>query len=169
MPVNIEIKAKVNELDHFRDWLLEHGADFIGTDYQTDTYFEVQQGRLKLRQGNIENNLIWYQRPDHSGPKRSDFILLPAEDPETLKSLLTASLGIRCVVEKSREIYFIDNVKFHLDQVAGLGQFLEIEAGNITSELSPAQLQQQCDYYCKALGVATEDLLEGSYADLLLV
>ena len=63
-------------------------------------------GRLKLRQGNIENNLIYYERENQAGPKQSDFSLLEIEDPEALKAMLTAAIGIKIVVKKQREILF---------------------------------------------------------------
>lgn len=166
--INIEIKARTKQAPAIRQYLLSNGAESRGTDLQTDTYFLVNQGRLKLREGNIENNLIFYQRADQAGPKQSDFSLLPAEDPATLKSILTQALGIKVVVAKQREIYFIKNVKFHLDTLEGLGEFVEIEASNRYAALSVEDLRQQCDYYIQAFGIAPADLLTQSYSDMLL-
>ena len=67
--INSEIKARCADQEAVRHYLHEHGADFKGTDHQIDTYFDVPEGRLKLRQGPIENNLIFYQRADTDGPK----------------------------------------------------------------------------------------------------
>lgn len=167
MPVNIEIKARTERLEDIRRYLEQQGARFVGTDKQTDTYFQVPQGRLKLREGTIERNLIWYQRPDQQGPKRSDFLLLPVPDAEALKTLLSTALGVRTTVKKIRDIYYIDNVKFHLDQVEGLGTFVEIEAGNLLRDLPVGQLQVQCDFYREQLGIRDQDLLDQSYSDLL--
>ena len=72
------------------------------------------------------------------------------------------------VVKKIREIYYIDNVKFHIDAVPGLGSFVEIEAGNILADLSQEQLKDQCDHYVKELKIREEDMLEVSYSDMLL-
>ncbi|MFV1981754.1 MAG: CYTH domain-containing protein, partial [Rhodothermia bacterium] len=110
MPVIIEIKARR-----------------IGLDHQIDTYFEIPEGRMKLRQGTIENNLIFYLRPDGAAPKKSEVMLAPTGNSELLRTLLSNAIGIRCVVDKKREIYFHGNVKFHVDEVAGLGSFIEIE------------------------------------------
>jgi predicted adenylyl cyclase CyaB len=71
-------------------------------------------------------------------------------------------------VKKKREIYYIDNVKFHIDDVEGLGSFVEIEAGNILKELTKAELQQQCEFYIQQFGIKDEDLIEVSYSDMLL-
>lgn len=167
--LNVEIKARCGNPDRIRDYLLGQGAELRGTDHQTDTYFNVPHGRLKLREGNIENNLIFYERPDQAGPKQSAFQLVKVPDAAGLKKALASSNGIKVVVEKIREIYFIKNVKFHIDQVPGLGSFIEIEAGNITvPELDAAQLKEQCDHYLREFGVSDEDLVEVSYSDLLM-
>ncbi len=166
--LNVEIKAKCNDASFIRNYLLSNRADFKGTDKQTDTYFNVPNGRLKLREGNIENNLIYYERTNQAGPKSSHFHLVKVEDAKGLKEVLTKSNGIKVVVKKSREIYYIRNVKFHIDEVPGLGSFVEIEAGNIQADLSQAQLKEQCDFYLKEFGVKDEDLVEVSYSDMLL-
>lgn len=151
-----------------RTYLLHHGADFRGTDHQTDIYFNVQVGRLKLRQGTIETNLIYYQRENQAGPKNSHFQLAAISDPKSIKELLTSSLGIKIIVEKKREIYFIDNVKFHIDEVHGLGNFVEIEASNKDADLSNEKLKEQCDFFMNELKILDEDLISVSYSDLLL-
>jgi adenylate cyclase class 2 len=166
--LNVEIKARCNHPSKVRTYLLEHGAEFKGVDEQTDTYFNVQQGRLKLREGNIENNLIYYERSNQAGPKSSQFRLVKIEDAKGLKEALTSSIGIKVVVKKRREIYYIDNVKFHIDEVPGLGSFAEIEAGNILADLSQEQLKEQCDFYMEELKIGPEDLIEVSYSDMLL-
>lgn len=166
--LNVEIKARCSDPGRIRTLLAEHGADFKGTDHQVDTYFQVPDGRLKLRQGNIEQNLIFYRRPDSRTPKTSGINLVAAEHPEELHALLSNALGVLAVVDKKREIYFIDNVKFHIDEVQKLGHFLEIEAIDSDKSRSEAQLKEQCQSYIKILDIAQEDLVAQSYSDLLL-
>lgn len=168
--LNVEIKARCGNAAAMRQVLQQHGALFIGTDAQTDTYFKVPQGRLKLRQGNIENALIYYERPNTKAQKASQVHLCPltAEEGPRMAALLAASLGVLVKVEKRREIYFIDNVKFHLDQVPGLGHFVEIEAIDKDGTLGKARLDEQCTYFMQLLGIAATDLLEASYSDMLL-
>ena len=72
------------------------------------------------------------------------------------------------VVKKRREIYYIKNVKFHMDEVPGLGSFVEIEAGNILADLSRKELKEQCDFYLIEFKISPEDLVEVSYSDMLL-
>ena len=166
--LNVEIKAKCNNADIIRSYLLVNNADFKGGDEQTDTYFNVVNGRLKLREGNIENNLIFYERMDQVGPKDSHFQLVKVEDVKGLKEVLTKSLGVKVVVKKNREIYYIGNVKFHIDEVPGLGSFVEIEAGNMTAAFTQEQLNKQCDFYMQEFGIMPDDLVDVSYSDMVL-
>lgn len=166
--LNIEIKARTTDPSFIRQYLLQHRALYKGKDEQTDTYFHSPHGRLKLREGVIENNLIYYERADQAGPKSSHFQLVKVEHAKGLKEVLTSSMGIKVVVKKSREIYYIDNVKFHIDEVPGLGSFVEIEAGNILADLSKEKLQEQCDYFMKEFRIGPSDLLQHSYSDMLL-
>jgi adenylate cyclase, class 2 len=92
---NIEIKARCEDPRHIRDYLLSHHAIFKGTDTQRDTYFNVPNGRLKLRQGKIENALIHYKRSDQKGPKSSEVTLYPVAESNLLRSLLEKALGIK--------------------------------------------------------------------------
>ncbi len=166
--LNVEIKARCHEPSFVRHYLQSNNAEFKGIDEQTDTYFNVAHGRLKLREGNIENNLIYYERSNQAGPKDSHFQLVKINDAAGLKEALTKANGIKVVVKKKREIYYIGNVKFHIDEVSGLGSFVEIEAGNILADLTKEQLKEQCDYYVTAFNIRPEDLIEVSYSDMLL-
>ncbi len=166
--LNVEIKARCNNASSIRKYLLDNNADYKGVDEQTDTYFNVPHGRLKLREGNIENNLIFYERTNQAGPKNSHFNLVKVEDAKGLKEALQKSIGIKVIVQKRREIYYIANVKFHIDEVPGLGSFVEIEAGNVLADLSQQQLKLQCNFYLQEFGINEEDLMEVSYSDMLL-
>jgi adenylate cyclase class 2 len=163
----IEIKARARDLDGPRALLVARGARFVGLDQQLDTYFRVPVGRLKLREGAIENALIHYHRENVSGPKHSQVSLYPSTPGSTLKGILAGALGIDVVVDKQREIYFLDNVKVHLDAVAGLGTFVEIEAIDADGTRSLEALRAQCEELMRAFGIADADLLALSYSDLL--
>ncbi len=165
---NIEIKAKCSNQDKIRRYLESQQADFKGVDHQVDTYFNVPKGRLKLREGDIENYLIYYDRSDKIGPKSSKVTLFAVEPGTTIKKVLTDSLGVLVVVDKKREIYFIDNVKFHIDIVLGLGTFMEIEARDPDGNIGEVKLNEQCQKYQTELGIIDEDLISVSYSDLLM-
>ena len=166
--VNIEIKARSNDQSAIREMLRSKNAEFKGVDHQIDTYFKVNFGRLKLREGEIENHLIHYQREDKEGPKQSDVILFESDPKSSLKEILTKALGVLVVVDKKREIYFIDNVKFHIDIVENLGTFVEIEAIDNDGNMSKDKLLEQCQFFLDLFKISQEDLMPVSYSDLLL-
>lgn len=165
MIIIAEIKAKSGNQDEIRGILKKHGATFKGVDHQVDTYFKVNEGRLKLREGGIENNLIQYNRPNQKGPKKSSVNLYKTQADSNLKKVLEEANGVLTVVDKQREIYFIDNVKFHIDEVQNLGSFVEIEA---IGEKDYDKLLEQCKYYLTLFGIKEQDLIDCSYSDLLL-
>ena len=164
----IEIKARCGDTERIRGILRDLKADFRGVDNQRDTYFKVPTGRLKLREGEIENTLIHYDRPDQAGPKKSDVSLYQPNPDSDLKAVLAATLDVLVVVEKKREIYFIDNVKFHIDSVPSLGEFIEIEAIDADGQIGADTLLEQCEEYVKLFGIEAEDLIDRSYSDMLL-
>jgi predicted adenylyl cyclase CyaB len=166
--LNVEIKARCKGFDLFRRILQQKKAEFIGKDRQVDTYFPARGGRLKLREGRIENNLIWYERPDDSGPKTSSCMLYRTAGGSPLKAILERAMGILAVVDKEREIYFIGNLKIHLDRVKGLGTFVEIEAQSEAGGLPAETLQRQCEQLMEVMGIREEDLVRESYSDLIM-
>jgi predicted adenylyl cyclase CyaB len=168
MHINIEFKARHRNIAEAEQILLQHQPLFIGEDHQIDTYFQVPDGRLKLREGSIEQALIFYKRSNIAGAKQSDVILYQHAADAALKQILTQALGIKTVVDKRRRIYFIDNVKFHFDVVTGLGSFVEVEAIDKEGSIGIDQLKEQCQFYQALLGVQEEDFMAESYSDLLL-
>jgi predicted adenylyl cyclase CyaB len=165
--LNIEIKAKSRDNNSLHKQLLQLNARFIGEDHQIDTYYQVNEGRLKLREGNIENSLIRYFREDKKGLKKSSVILHRTRNAYALKEILNSLFEISNIVNKRRKIYFIDNVKFHLDEVEGLGEFVEIEAIGEGGKYSQKELELQCKSFMDLLGISNDDLVADSYCDLV--
>jgi len=170
--INVEIKAKatVDQQAFIRNVLHFQGAVFKGTDNQTDTYFKVSNGRLKLRQGIIENCLIQYERQDQNGPKVSKYTLahLPVAATANVLEALKRSAGVLIVVDKVREIYYIDNVKIHLDMVRDFGTFVEIEARDEHETIGKTKLEEQTRRLMLDFKIKAEDLISDSYSDMLL-
>ena len=166
--LNIEFKASTNSLNALEALLQEHDPVFIGEDHQIDTYFNVQKGRLKLREGNIENALIHYEREDFAGAKSSHVLLYQHQPDKTLKEILVKTLGIKAVVDKRRKIYFINNVKFHFDTVEDFGTFVEVEAIDKDGSIGKEKLQEQCDEYATLFNIAEADFCSVSYSDMIL-
>lgn len=166
--LNIELKARTSRQAEIRTWLQERGAEFRGLDTQIDTYYKVPNGRLKLRQGNIENNLIHYLRSDDPQARTSAVTLAAVADGPALQQCLSRALGVLVEVVKRREIYFMDNVKIHLDELDGLGQFVEIEAIAPNPDFPKEKLHEQCAFYQKIFCIEPADIVAESYSDLRL-
>jgi adenylate cyclase class 2 len=170
--LNVELKARCADPARVRRVLDEAGAEFRGVDEQRDTYFAVPAGRLKLRAGTIERSLVFYRRADRAEVKRSEVTLARLEAvPEAalgaLEATLAEALGVVAVVAKRREIRYVENVKFHLDEVPGHGAFVEIEAIDLDGSRGEAGLRAQCEAWRGRLGIAASDLVADSYADLV--
>ncbi len=166
MPFNIEVKVKFANLEAVEKTLLENGARFMGTDFQTDKYYKIANGRLKIRRGNIENQLIFYRRNESVDLKQSEIVLLPIDDK--LEFVLDNSLETAVVVKKARKIFFINNAKFHLDEVEGLGRFVEIEIIDAIGNFPKEELAADCEKYIDLLGLRDGGVfMPQSYSDLL--
>ncbi len=168
MPQLFEFKARIDNWLHIERKLLTLNPLFKGVDIQRDTYFNVPDGRLKLREGSIENALIHYHRNNIAGAKPSDVLLYPHQPEHALKEILKKALGIKIIIRKTRKIYFIENVKFHFDQVESLGNFIEVEAIDNDGSIGTEKLEKQCNYFISFLGIKKEDFIAESYSDLLL-
>ena len=166
--LNIEFKASCKDIAVAEAILQQHNPFFKGTDRQVDTYFNVPNGRLKLREGNIENALIHYERENTASSKSSHVLLYQHQPDENLKAILTKALGVKAVVDKQRKIYFIDNVKFHFDTVKELGTFLEVEAIDKDGIIGKEKLQDQCEFYADLLKVGKDDFMSVSYSDMIM-
>jgi len=167
MPTNIEIKARVSDLNAFKkraEQLSDTPAEVIP---QVDTFFHVDRGRLKLRElGPASAQLIFYTRPDSAGPKRSDYRIFPTDDPARLKEILSLALGVRGVVRKTRYLYMAGQTRIHLDDVEGLGHFMELEVV-LREGQGEAEGQAIASDLMGRLGVGEDALLEGAYMDLI--
>lgn len=163
---NIELKARIADLSVARATAERLATQYVGVELQVDTYFVSAVGRLKLRE--IDDRvaqLVAYERPNHPDAKGSDYYLVSVAEPAALKQALTAALGLRGVVRKRREIFLVDNVRIHLDEVDGLGTFLEFEAV-LGPNIDDRRGQEQVAELREAFGIRSGDLLEGSYADM---
>lgn len=169
MPANVEIKARIPSVQA----LLPRAQSLADEDehpqliHQDDTFFQVPHGRLKLRvfaDGAAE--LIHYHRPDAQGPKLSEYLITAVADPDSLRDVLERACGVIGRVVKHRVLVLVGQTRIHLDQVEGLGDFLELEV-----VLRPGQTEaegtQVAQDLLAALGVPPEALISGAYLDLL--
>jgi predicted adenylyl cyclase CyaB len=167
MPSNIEIKARARDFNEIRSRAESLADTPVQVIAQVDTFFAVSQGRLKLRVRNPDPaQLIYYERPNQDGPKRSDYQIFETRDPESLRLTLARALGVRGTVRKTRYLYLVGQTRVHLDDVEGLGQFMELEVVMRPGQ-ADADGQAIARDLMSKLGVEQADLLEGAYMDLL--
>ena len=166
MPRNVEIKARVADLS-----AVEAQARLIATEgpqdiAQDDTFFRCGSGRLKLRElSATHGQLIYYAREDAAGPKVSDYWISETDVPAALRDTLSQALGVVGRVRKRRRLYLADQTRIHLDDVEGLGAFVELEVVLREGE-SPSEGEKTARRIMQGLGIAEAQLIEGAYVDL---
>ena len=163
MPTNFELKARIPWTGEAREAAERCGATFAGRLIQTDTYYEVPFGRLKLRElGGGTAELIFYERAEATDERWSRYTKFPMADPAGVHRALAGSLGVRVVIRKTRDLYRIRSTRIHIDEVEGLGAFIEFEIQD-QDELTSSR---EMEFLRQAFGIVPEAIIRGSYADM---
>jgi adenylate cyclase len=166
MPKNVEIKARVDDLEQMREKAAQIADGPATVLHQEDIFFTSPRGRLKLRLQNGTAELIYYFRENTTGPRESDYLCLPVPDPIAARRMLGMVHGERGVVRKTRWLYMVAQTRVHLDRVQGLGDFLELEVvlmeGQTTEE--GALIAREL---IGRLGIDEKNLLNRAYVDLM--
>jgi PAS domain S-box-containing protein len=164
---NIEVKARVASLAEVEGrarTLADQGPIDLAQD---DTFFACAGGRLKLRElAPDRGEVIFYRRPDTPGPKLCDYTRVPTAAPALVRSLLGDALGVIGRVRKRRRLYLVGTTRIHLDEVEGLGTYLELEVV-LDKEQSAAEGEAVARRLLAELGVEPAQLASGAYLDLL--
>lgn len=167
MSVNIEIKARARDFERLRRLaaaVSDAPAELL---VQEDTFFRVPVGRLKLRAfGPDSGELIYYLRDDFADAKRSDYEIARTADPDGMMRLLSRALGVAGVVHKRRWLYRSGQTRIHLDEVKGLGHFMELEYVVQGGE-DPSHAAEAVHALMEKLEIAQDDLVPQAYVDLL--
>lgn len=162
---NLELKARLADLSQAKVTAQRLGAEEGGLLVQVDTYFTVPHGRLKLREINgTEAQLIAYDRPEENSQRYSQFRVVAVSDPAGMKALLTESLGLRGTVSKRRHLYLWQDCRIHLDEVEGLGSFIEFE---VLSQGDGCSDWDRMETLMLRFGLRDSDAIRASYSDLL--
>lgn len=168
MAENVEWKARAQDPRRQRelaDRLADRPPELLE---QLDTFFLAAHGRLKLRQLAADHGeLIYYERADQAGPKRSAYSLVSTDQPEALSALLARALGVRGTICKRRWLYRVGQTRIHFDEVEELGTYLEVEVV-LESGQAVSEGERIAEEIRRQLGVRDEDLVEAAYIDLLM-
>jgi len=162
---NVEIKARLRDQAAARETARRMADGEPRLIPQTDTYFSVPVGRLKLRESGDSAELIYYVRGDEAGPRASDYDRVPVANPSELREVLTRALGVKAVVNKKRTLFMSGGVRIHVDEVRGLGAFLELEAV-LTPDRPETDALETVKRMLSQFGVDASDLIPFSYCDL---
>ena len=163
---NLEFKANCDSLDVLRQRLANLQAEHRRTMKQLDTYFNIPQGRLKLREINTHKaELIYYERSDLAESRYSNYQICDISEPTAFKQIAAMAVGVKGVVEKRRELWLFGDTRIHLDEVKDLGQFVELET--VIHNQTEAEAQAEHQLVKNALGIKEEDLVSVSYGDLV--
>ncbi|MFA5358374.1 MAG: class IV adenylate cyclase [Patescibacteria group bacterium] len=165
---NIELKLKLNDFARVKRSARAAGVKEISVLYQTDTYFNVASGRLKLREINGKVfELINYFRSDKKSSKLSSYEIFNLNKDQAMlfKKALSRILGIRVTVKKKRNLWLHEHTRIHFDQVSGLGKYLELET---VLWQSNSAAQKEHKKVIKMLGLDKYKKIAVSYNDLLL-
>lgn len=168
MAQNVEIKVEVRDLTALRTAVERVGARWSETQEQVDRYYAVAPTeRLKLRTINGQaSQMIRYTRPETAAARTSTYEITPVRDDDAGRCLVPKTPPL-VTVRKRREIWLRDNVRFHLDAVAGLSTFLELEAV-VDATHDESICRAQVDDIVHALGLDPATFIRASYADLLM-
>jgi predicted adenylyl cyclase CyaB len=163
---NVEIKARVTDLAEVETQARRIATEGPSDIVQDDTFFSCARGRLKLREfSSMQGQLIYYSRPNDSGPKVSDYWISDTNSPAAMRETLARALGVIGRVRKRRRLYLVDRTRIHLDNVEGLGSFVELEVV-LAEDESPLQGTEIAQQIMKSLGIGESQLVQGAYVDL---
>jgi predicted adenylyl cyclase CyaB len=167
MARNVEIKARIDSVETLLPRAAALSREGPTEIHQDDAFFRCETGRMKLRRfPDGAGELIFYQRANQQGPKASFYVRTPTADPDGLREALTQGYGLVGRVQKHRTLFLAGRTRIHLDRVADLGHFLELEvvlSDGDTIEDGIAEAQE----LMSKLGVTVDQLIEGAYLDLL--
>ncbi len=165
---NVELKARDPEPERTLAAALAHGAADQGVLEQRDTYFAAREGRLKLREERGRPaQLIAYARADEAAARTSAYHLVDVPDPAVAAAALEAALGVTVVVAKRRRLLLWEGVRIHLDEVDGLGSWVELEA--VAAPGSDLRAEHETVARLRnVLGIADAHVVARGYAAMLL-
>lgn len=166
---NVELKVSINNFDKITSLLRKIRAKHVNKQYQRDIYYYCGNGRLKVR--NINNKkfeLIFYQRPNRTGEKISNYQIFRIKPKEInfTTSVLDKKFGEQIIVEKNREVWIYKHTRIHIDEVFRLGNFLELET--VIKNINTKKAEKEFKEVVKLLDLRKYKKHSKSYSDLLL-
>jgi predicted adenylyl cyclase CyaB len=165
MPQNYELKARISSTEEAVRLARDLHARAKGILRQRDIYYKVSRGRLKLRiMNNRTAEFIYYNRSNKKGGRYSDYVVLPVNDATLAHTLCTAAFGMKVEVQKRRRLFLYKNSRIHVDDVRGLGTFIEFE---VLVKNGKHQAHQLLEFLSAKFNIHRSAVVSGSYSDLV--
>jgi len=171
--IEVEVKLPLRDVKELKRRLNEFGATFIAEEDERDIYFNAPHRDFAktdeaLRIRFSKDTTLTYKGPklDKVSKTRKE-ITVPVADAERAMAMLKA-LGFEEVatVVKRRQAYRLDNLTISIDDVQGLGTYMEIEA--IVSHKKYQSTLNRIFETLYKLGLSKEDTIRESYLELIL-
>lgn len=164
MPLNLELKIKLDSYDSIKKKLSKIKAEFVKTLKQKDVYYKINSGLLKLRIENGSQSIIKYLRDEKGKDRFSNFEVLHFSSGDAEK-FFKDMYKVETVVEKKRQLFIFDNTRVHLDEVKGLGKFLELETLVLGGKRDALRRYNEI---VRLLSLDRYESIRKSYRDLML-
>jgi predicted adenylyl cyclase CyaB len=163
--LNFELKTKISNCAEILERIKNIGAIYKETMNQIDYYFQIGTEKEKIREINHHTiSLISYKRSEKNGRKDSNYVI--KEISQEQKESLLKEKPLLCLVDKNRQLWMYKNTRIHIDNVVGLGNFMELET--VVKDISKNQGLNEFKEVVKKLEIDLEETEPFSYSDLIL-
>ena len=161
---SLDMKAELRDPAIARAICEKLGAAHAERVEQTDEYYRIPDARLKKRTTNEGVEYIFYTRVDRAGTRLNQFTIY--DEQAGRDRFGSISPPVVTTVRKVRDVYQYRNGRIHLDDVEGLGTFIEFEA-LITPERDVVTAHKTLDDLWKHFRPVMGEVISASYSELV--
>ncbi|MGP8323559.1 MAG: class IV adenylate cyclase [Methanosarcinaceae archaeon] len=173
--IEVETKLKIDSIDHKEERIKELKGEYKGEKTEIDLYFDhpnmqILSGGCALRVRDADG----VYRLTYKGPKKDDETTSRDEieigiesASEMIKILDELGFYELCQVKKLRKTYHLEDLVITLDDVDGLGEFIEIE-GKASNDEEFKDKKDEVFKLLKKFGLSSGEISQRSYLEMLL-
>ncbi len=167
----VEVKAKINNVDSIRKNLNKIGVEFFKKTTQSDEVYIGNKTNLSKMSARIrlENNIYTLTVKEKLSNilDNNEYEFVTTKPKDTAKLLIALGFKRLIKVKKVRTLYKYKKLSICLDQVAGLGNYIEVE--KIVNESVDSQVvQKEICKFLEKLGLTKNDQVIAAYFELIL-
>lgn len=177
----IEVKAKLNNREKVLEHLKNSGAEIIGAKYQKDTVFwpndiktakehkvGVNYLRIREQDSNGKRKVMFTLKQNITNQmdcKEIEFEILENTIPQMIEIMTMMGYYEFAIVEKERTTAKLGDIEICLDDVTGLGSFIELEKFGESEKA--VEIQNELYGILKSWGIDEGDHVQDGY-DILM-